>query len=124
LPSWQRQVDEQWLGRYRGWVYGLGFGAQLGFGVVTIITSATVYAVVLVALWSGELPVGLVLGGAFGLVRALPVLATRRAQEPASLRRLLARVDRWARPVEHVAVGSLSAAGVAVAAIAVAGGVL
>jgi hypothetical protein len=124
LPSWRRQVDEQWLGRYRGWVYGLGFGAQLGFGVVTIITSATVYAVVLVALWSGELPVGLVLGGAFGLVRALPVLASRRAQEPASLRRLLARVDRWARPVEHVAVGSLSAAGVAVAAIAVAGGVL
>src|SRR5690349_7066116 len=49
LPSWQRQVDEQWLGRYRGWVYGLGFGAQLGLGVVTIITSSTVYAVVLVA---------------------------------------------------------------------------
>ena len=42
LPSWQRQVDEQWLGRYRGWVYGLGFGVQLGFGVLTIITSATV----------------------------------------------------------------------------------
>ena len=32
LPSWRRQVDEQWLTRYRGWVYGVGFGAQLGFG--------------------------------------------------------------------------------------------
>ena len=38
LPSWRRQVDEQWLTRYRGWVYGIGFGAQLGFGLVTIIT--------------------------------------------------------------------------------------
>ena len=33
-------VHEQWLTRYRGWVYGVGFGAQLGFGLVTIITSA------------------------------------------------------------------------------------
>ena len=29
--------------RYRGWVYGLGFGAQLGFGVVTVVTSAATY---------------------------------------------------------------------------------
>jgi hypothetical protein len=124
LPSWQRQVDEQWLGRYRGWVYGVGFGAQLGFGVVTIITSATVYAVVLVTAWSGDVRVGLVVGGAFGVVRALPVLAARRVHEPASLRRLLARVERWARPAEHVAVGSLSAAGAVVVAVGVAGGVL
>jgi hypothetical protein len=26
LPSWRRQVDERWLGSYRGWVYGGGFG--------------------------------------------------------------------------------------------------
>jgi hypothetical protein len=124
LPSWQRQVDEQWLGRYRGWVYGVGFGAQLGFGVVTIITSATVYAVVLVVVWSGALGVGLVVGGVFGLVRALPVLAARGVHEPVSARRLLARVERWARPAEHVAVASLSAAGVAVVAVGAAGGVL
>jgi hypothetical protein len=124
LPSWQRQVDEQWLGRYRGWVYGVGFGAQLGFGVVTIITSATVYAVVLVTAWSGDVRVGLVVGGVFGLVRALPVLAARHVHEPVSLRRLLARVEQWARPAEHVAVGSLSAAGAVVVAVGVAGGVL
>jgi hypothetical protein len=124
LPSWRRQVDEQWLGRYRGWVYGVGFGAQLGFGVVTIITSATVYAVVLVVLWSGALGVGLVVGGVFGLVRALPVLAARGVHEPVSLRRLLARVERLARPAEHVAVGSLSVAGVVVVAVGAAGGVL
>jgi hypothetical protein len=27
LPTVRRQVDEQWLGRFRGWVYGLAFGA-------------------------------------------------------------------------------------------------
>jgi hypothetical protein len=30
LPIGRRQVDEDWLTRYRGWVYGLGFGYQLG----------------------------------------------------------------------------------------------
>jgi hypothetical protein len=124
LPSWQRQVDEQWLGRYRGWVYGLGFGVQLGLGVVTIITSATVYAVVLVTAWSGHVGVGLLIGGTFGLVRALPVLAARRAEEPVSLRRLLAAVDRWARPAERLAVGSLTVAGAVLVAVGAGGGAL
>ncbi len=30
VPSSRRQVNEDWLGRYRGWVYGVAFGAQLG----------------------------------------------------------------------------------------------
>src|ERR1019366_9178078 len=44
LPSSRRQVNEGWLARYRGWVYGIGFGAQLGVGVATIVTSAAIYA--------------------------------------------------------------------------------
>src|SRR3954452_5946826 len=38
-PSWRRQVNEDWLGRYRGWFYGAGFGFQLGLGVATIVTT-------------------------------------------------------------------------------------
>ena len=30
LPGPRRQVNEEWLTRYRGWVYGAGFGVQLG----------------------------------------------------------------------------------------------
>src|SRR5690242_14139999 len=30
LPTVRRQVDERWLRKYRGWVYGVGFGFQLG----------------------------------------------------------------------------------------------
>ena len=52
--------------RYRGWVYGVGFGAQLGFGLVTIITSATTYAVVLLAALTGHLGAGLAIGATFG----------------------------------------------------------
>ena len=74
LPSWRRQVDEAWIGRYRGWVVGVGFGAQLGFGVVTIITSSTTYAVVVLAVLSGTPWAGALIGGAFGLVRALPLV--------------------------------------------------
>src|SRR5262245_54601272 len=29
LPTVRRQVDEDWRGRYRGWVWGLAFGSQL-----------------------------------------------------------------------------------------------
>src|SRR4051812_15517882 len=40
LPTIHRQVDEGWLGRYRGWVYGVGYGFQLGLGAVTIVTTS------------------------------------------------------------------------------------
>ena len=87
LPGGRRQVDEDWLTRYRGWVYGAGFGLQLGLGFVTIVTSAATYALlVLAALSGGALP-GLLVGLAFGLARALPILAVRRADSPERLRR-------------------------------------
>src|SRR5687767_4318338 len=40
LPTWHRQVDERWLTTYRGWIYGAGFGFQVGTGLVTIAPSA------------------------------------------------------------------------------------
>ncbi len=50
LPTWRRQVDERWLTTYRGWVYGVGFGLQLGTGVVTIVPSAVTYTALAAAL--------------------------------------------------------------------------
>src|SRR5437763_3403769 len=35
VPGPRRQVDERWRDEYRGWVYGVGYGAQLGEGVTT-----------------------------------------------------------------------------------------
>jgi len=119
LPSWHRQVNEDWLGRYRGWVYGVGFGAQLGVGVVTIVTTAAVYATLVLAMLSGSAMRGAVIGAVFGAVRALPVLALGRVEAPDQLRRAHRRMMQLARPAERATVGLLilTAALVGVAAV-------
>jgi hypothetical protein len=120
VPSWRRQVDEQWLTRYRGWVYGVGFGAQLGFGLVTIITSSTTYAAVLLAALTGHVGAGLAIGATFGVVRALPSLLMARVVDRSDLHRVFIRVERWANPagvVAKVALGGAAAIVLAVAAV-------
>jgi hypothetical protein len=86
LPTIIRQVDENWLGRYRAWLYAGGFGYQLGLGVVTVVTSAGVYLTWILCTLSGSVWGGIVIGAAFGLVRALPLLWVARVDGPASLR--------------------------------------
>src|SRR3954451_11255894 len=82
LPTVRRQVDDRWLARYRGWVYGVGFGFQLGLGVVTVVTTSAVYAALAAAFLSGSAGRGAVIGGSFGLARALTILAVARVKRP------------------------------------------
>ena len=119
VPSWRRQVDEQWLTRYRGWVYGVGFGAQLGFGLVTIITSASTYAVVLLAALSGDLGAGLLVGATFGVVRAVPSLLMAGVADRDGLHRVFTRVERWANPAAVAAKVALGGAAAILLAAAV-----
>jgi hypothetical protein len=97
-PGPRRQVNEDWLHRYRGWVIGLGFGLQLGLGITTIVTTAAVYSALAVAALVSP-GVALLAGVSFGVGRALPLLAVRRAVDPISLRRIVARAAALARPV-------------------------
>jgi sulfite exporter TauE/SafE len=106
LPTWHRQVDEDWLHRYRGWVYGVGYGAQLGLGVVTIVTSPLLYAALALALLTGRPGAGAVVGLAFGLARALPVLATRAVTTPARLGAAHRRLERLAPAGRAAAAGT------------------
>src|SRR3954451_17744420 len=46
LPINPRQVNELWLGKFRSWVYGVGFGWQIGVGFATYIMTAAVYLTV------------------------------------------------------------------------------
>lgn len=110
LPRGSRQVNEDWLVRYRGWVYGLAFGAQLGVGVATIVTSAATYAVLALCLLSGDVAVGLGLGAAFGLVRAAPILLLRTASTPEALRAVGARLERLAGAAGRATTAVLAAA--------------
>ncbi len=91
IPSWHRQVNEDWLADFRGWVYGLGFGAQLGLGIVTIVTTASVYLTWVGALVVAQPQAGALVGAAFGLARSVPVLTARSARDP---ERVSARVRR------------------------------
>jgi hypothetical protein len=107
LPSIRRQVNEDWLARYRSWVYGGGFGFQLGLGVVTVVTTAAVYLTWALALLSGSLAGGLLVGATFGIVRALPLVAVARAHDPRGLRAVLRRVDAAAPVARATALASL-----------------
>ncbi len=113
-PSWlwrpHRQVNEDWLTRYRGWVYGGGFGVQLGMGVTTIVTAATVYVLGALAFAVAAPAPAVLIGMVFGVVRGAVVLSGRRIDRPDALiafhRRLQQRAP-WGRAVAVVADGAI-----------------
>jgi len=106
LPWPQRQVNEDWLTTYRGWVYGAGFGFQLGGGLFTYITTLAVLATIAVAVLSASVLVGAVIGAAFGLFRGLAVLTTSRVSDPLALRSFHAGMARLAQPVRFLALAA------------------
>jgi hypothetical protein len=101
LPTVARQVDEAWLVRYRGWVYGVGFGFQLGLGVVTIVTTSAVYLALAAALLTGSPAAGLLIGATFGAARAAAVLPGGWVRRPADLFRVDGLLRRWERPARR-----------------------
>ena len=119
VPTIHRQVDERWLQRYRGWVYGGGFGLQLGLGVVTVVNSFTVYLALALAFFSGSTAAGLLIGATFGLVRGATVFAVADVREPHHLRTLHRRMQAWEPTAHRLAVGVQVA--VAVSALALVG---
>jgi cytochrome c biogenesis protein CcdA len=120
VPTIKRQVDERWLQKYRGWVYGFGFGTQLGAGLVTIVSSAAVYVMVAAAVLTRSIAAGTVIGMTFGLVRGASILLARRVHTPEELRqfhrRLAANAKRSAR-VSAATQGVVGAAGLVVMAV-------
>ncbi len=109
-PSIHRQVDENWLAKYRGWVYGWGFGFQLGLGVVTIVTTASVYTTIALAMLSGSVVFGAIIGGIFGLARAVAIFLVARAGDPSTLRRVLRQLQDGLPTARLLVVGAQTAA--------------
>ena len=99
LPTHGRQVNERWLDQFRPWVYGAGFGWQIGTGLVTYIKTCAVYLMIVVAALTGSPDVAILVGVLFGLVRGLAVLLGRRITSTTALadfhRRFMA-ADRYA----------------------------
>lgn len=114
--SWHRQVNENWMHAYRGTVYGAGYGLQLGVGVVTIVTTASLYAAVAAWLLVASVAGGALLGALFGVARGLPILVTRDADTAARLQAVHRRLVEFSRPADLLTAGSC----VVVAALAIA----
>lgn len=101
-PGPSRQVDEDWLGRYRDWVLGLGYGAQLGVGVATIVPTYGLWALLLVAAAAG-LPTAALVGVGFGLGRSLLLVSTRTVTSPSALSSTMGRFASAQRSARWVA---------------------
>lgn len=99
IPGPRRQVDERWLDRYRGWVYGAGYGAQLGLGVTTIVSSAATYVALLAAFLTASTGSGALILGCYGAVRGLTPLAAARVRSQRQLLDFHRAVARWRAPV-------------------------
>jgi hypothetical protein len=86
VPIHRRQVNERWLDQYRPWVYGAGFGWQIGAGLATYVTTAAVYLMIALCALTTMPMAALAIGTSFGLLRGLAVLLTRHLATPSSLR--------------------------------------
>jgi len=107
-PPGRRQVDERWLTSYRGWVYGAGFGVQLGFGLVTVVNTLLLAVVIL----AGVLLVpshALVLGIVYGLTRGAGAALGGRVRSVGDLRRLHRLLDQRERAATWVSLGAVVA---------------
>lgn len=118
LPRPTRQVDENWLQAYRGWVYGSGFGFQLGVGFATIVTGASFYVALLLIMLTGSVATGAVIGAVFGATRGLSLVTGRRITSPEALLRFHRTLDRM-QPAARAAsvIACLIGAGAAAATL-------
>lgn len=93
IPYHRRQVNELWLDDYRPWVYGGGFGFQIGLGFATFIMTSALVLLVAMAALTGNPLTALGLGTLFGFVRGLGVLPGARLTTPAKLADFHTRFD-------------------------------
>lgn len=116
-----RQVNDRWLYGYRGWVYGAGFGAQLGAGFATVVPTAALHAAALAAFLTGAPANGAAILGLFGLARgASPLLAARvrRPEQLVAFHRRLRAGEPVVSRLAPAAQGLLALAGLAIAVAA------
>lgn len=107
----RRQVNENWIGRYRGWVYGAGFGLQLGVGFAVFVMSWGYWAMLAIAFVSGSAPTGALLGATFGAGRGLLLLLSRRSTTTERLHSFHRTMMRYKTVVFRATGASTAAAG-------------
>jgi hypothetical protein len=109
VPGPRRQVNELWLDQYRGWVYGLGYGAQLGVGLTTVVSSAATYVALLAAFLTADPGRGAAIVGCYGAVRGLQPLLAAGIRTPRQLIALHSTLHAWRGPAARLATAALLA---------------
>lgn len=107
----KRQVNKDWLHRYRSWVYGLGYGLQLGAGPVTVVNTALIPLFMLAALLAGIH--GATIGALFGTTRGLTTILVGRVkatEDLQNLHRTLEGTQDLARRFSGAAAAAVAAA--------------
>jgi hypothetical protein len=106
LPRHHRQVNERWLDTYRPWVYGAGFGWQIGTGLATYIMTAAVYLVIFYAALAVSPALAFALWVLFGLLRGSAVLLGRRITSAEALRAIHQRFERTGGAVRRATIAA------------------
>jgi hypothetical protein len=115
LPVHHRQVNERWLDQYRAWVYGAGFGWQIGTGLATYIMTASVYLMIALCVLVGHPWFAFACGALFGSVRGCAVLLGRGIVSTGTLGAFHRRFQQQGPVVRWVTVGVQATAVVLVA---------
>lgn len=119
-PSLERQVDRTWMTRYRGWVYGLGYGVQLGCGLATYISSWATWLLVVALVLVGDLSTAVAIGALHGLVRAVSLWTTAGLTDVGAIRdhhRFLHRIHPLVRRAAHATLALLVVVATTTAAV-------
>ena len=119
IPGHDRQVNERWLDRYRSWVYGAGFGWQIGVGLATYIMTSALYLLILIGSLTAEPVFAIALGALFGLVRGLAVYLVAGLDSTERLLSFHSKFESYREAVRQSTIVIMAA--VSVAAVAAAG---
>jgi sulfite exporter TauE/SafE len=111
----RRQVNENWIGPFRGWVYGGAFGVQLGTGVVTYVVTWGVYSILAAEILTASAVLGVLVGATFGLGRSLALILAFRIDIPSRLTLFHRHMADLGPPLQRSA--ALSSTGIGVLAI-------
>jgi MFS family permease len=118
IPGHDRQVNERWLDRYRSWVYGAGFGWQIGVGLATYIMTSALYLLILIGGLTAEPVVAIALGALFGLVRGLAVYLATGLDSTERLLWFHSKFESRREPVRQATIVIMATVAVAAAASA------
>jgi hypothetical protein len=108
-------VNSAWLSNYRSWIYGGGFGLQIGLGITTYVMTAAVPLMMVIGALTASPRAALAIGAGFGLTRGLAVLLGARVRNPEALYAFHRRFDSWNEPVRKAVIAVELAVAVVVA---------